>query len=239
MISQTRRTLAACAALLASVFFAAHANAATIASWSVSGNAGNEVSVAGTTAANVTGASITRGAGLAVAAAGGTFSSTGWATAPAGTPAADTDYMSFQFTVDLGYELSLSQFNINTRSSATGPGNLGLYYSGDGFTSVLYNFNQGSATEQNNTIALTLSGLTGLVEFRIIEIGNVQPDDVTTTSTGTFRVRGNGVFASQGPITFIGEVTLIPPPVVPTPAAMPAAIALLGGLLARRKRRSL
>jgi hypothetical protein len=65
------------------------------------------------------------------------------------------------------------QPGIDGRSSATGPGTIGLYYSGDGVTAALATFNQApGANFVNSVVDLdSLPGLAGTVEFRLRQVG--------------------------------------------------------------------
>lgn len=209
------------------VFALAGVAGAQIVDWNLSGAPGNQVSQPpNTSAANVTGMSITRGAGISASAGSNSISSAGWE----GT-AAD-EYFSLGFTVGAGYSVNLGSLYIGTRSSSTGPGTVGLYYSGDGFASPLTTIVQPSATFVNSAIDLSaLTGLTGNVEFRIYEIGNTQASGAgATAATGTFRLTAyfvGGVFDRN--LQFTGTV-------VPTPGAL--AIAGVAGLVAVRRRRA-
>ena len=192
------------------------AQAVTIVSYELAGALGNQVSQPpASMAAQVTGLSITRGSGLNAAAAVDSFNSTDWDESGA---AAANDYFSFGFTVDPGSSVNLSSLILATRSSATGPGTMDLYYSGDGFTTSLHTFNQPDSTFVNSAIDLSaLVGLTGLVEFRIYETGNTQADGVGDTgATGTFRVSDYSPDGGQTfqPITFDGRVVPEPSSIV-------------------------
>src|SRR5688500_602982 len=95
-------------------------HAAVIAAWDLSGDPGNQATEAASAAApNVTGNVMARGAGIAASAAADSFSSSGW-DGSAGSPAADTEHISFGFTVDAGYEVDLTSLTFAIRSSGTG-----------------------------------------------------------------------------------------------------------------------
>ncbi|MCC6971398.1 MAG: hypothetical protein IT434_14380 [Phycisphaerales bacterium] len=195
----------------------------TISQWDLLGAPGDQVFTPGSAVANVSAMNLTRGAGLGVSAAANSFSSLGW------TQASD-DYFSWGFTVDSGYAVNLDSLYIGTRSSNTGPGQLGLYYSGDGFTTAITTFAQVGTAFNNMVIDLSaLPNLTGTVEFRVAQIGNVSANGGTTSSSGTFRFSAyfvNNTFDRN--LQFTGDV-------VPTPGAM--ALLGLGGLVAGRRRR--
>lgn len=207
---------------------------AQIAQWDLLNTPGSQISQPGIGSANVTALPITRGAGLTASGASNSFSSAGWESAVAG--AASTEFISFGFSVAPGFAVNLSELFIGTRSSGTGPGNLGLFSSVDGFSSNLFTFNQASTPSGtgflNSQINLaSLSNLTGNVEFRIIELGNTQASGSgATASTGTFRLTA---FFSGGSfdrnLQFTGTV-------IPTPGAL--ALAGVAGLVVARRRRA-
>lgn len=213
---------------------AASANAQLVASWNLQAAPGNQASQApAAAAANVTGLAITRGAGLSASAAGNSISSSGWTQQ-------STDFFSFGFNVGAGFSVNLSSLVIGTRSSSTAPGTLALRYSGDGFTSTLFTFAQTSTVDGsgnpgvgflNSTINLSsLTGLTGLVEFRIFQVGTGSATGGTSASGGTFRI--TNFFSSgvdSGDLRFTGTV-------VPAPGAL--ALVGLSGLVAGRRRRA-
>lgn len=215
------------------------ASAITLVDWSLAGTPGNQLSQPASTAVlNITGGSITRGSGLGLATTTGTFSSNGWENAASG--ASGDEYLSFGFSIDAGYSVNLDHLYLGTRSSASGPGMLGLFHNGDGFTASLFTFNQ--AGTPNGTGDLyseidlgSLTGLTGNVEFRIYEIGNTQADGVgDTSSAGTFRLSDyfvSGVFNRSMQIT--GNVTAVPE--AETFAMMLAGLGFVGWRMRRRR----
>ncbi len=215
---------------------AASAPAATITSYDLTANTGDEATEpAASSATGVTGLPISRGAGITPSAAANSFSATGFE-GTASSPAADTEYMSLGFSVNPGFEVDLNTLTIAVRSSNTGPGTLGLYYNGDSFASPLFTFVQSGTAFNNQVVNLSsLDDLTGPVEFRLIEIGNTQADGVGDTAlTGAFRI-AEYTANTAAPFTFVdvtfdGSVTAVPEP---------AAFGLLGaaGLLALRRRR--
>lgn len=220
----TIRTLAL--ALVAGV--AASAQAATISQWDLNGASGFQATQPGTgLAPDVTALAITRGAGLGTTSptgAANSFTSDGW-TGQA------TDYISFGFSVASGKAVNLSSLYIGTRSSNTGPGTLGLFYSGDGFSSSLFTFTQSGTAFNNSIINLSsLTNLTGNVEFRIRQIGTNSANGGTTASGGTFRLTAyfiNTTFDRN--MQFTGTV-------IPTPGSV--ALVGLAGLVAGRRRRA-
>lgn len=212
-------------AALVAVAGSAAASNEVITSWVNFGQPGNQGSSAvGTQAANVVGNVLTRGSGLTPSAAGNSLSASGWQFSDA------NDYFTFGFTVDAGYSVDLSQLWLGSRSSGTGPGLLGLFYSGDGFSTSLHTFNQAPGSNFVNSIIdlSSLTGLTGTVEFRIQMIQDVSASGGAVGSAGTFRVGDHFDGANFTEMRFVGKV-------VPAPASI--ALVGLGGLVATRRRR--
>jgi hypothetical protein len=204
--------------------------AAIITSYNLTGAAGSQATQApASAAANITGLTMTRGTGVAAAAAANTFSSNSW-DGTAGSPAADTEFLSFGFTVGAGFKVDLTNLIISTQASATGPASIGLYYSVDSFASPITTFSQApGGNAVNSTVNLAaLTGLTGSIEFRLIQIGNTAANGGTISGAGTFRIQENGA----NDVQFNGSVLAVPEP---------SAFALLGfGMLValRRRRRA-
>lgn len=188
------------------------AQAATVAQWNLDGAPGNQASTAGVGAANITALVIARGPGLSANAGAGSINAADWDEAPAASPAVDDNYFTFGFTVANGYTVDLDQLYIGTRSSGTGPGTLGLYYSGDNFSSVLTTFVQTTNTFVNSVVNLSaLPLLTGINEFRIIQIGNISAGGATTGAAGTFRMTDYFVGSvSNRDLQFTGTVARVP-----------------------------
>jgi hypothetical protein len=210
------------------LLLASSSHAALVAQWDLTGAAGSQLTQNGTAGTNVSNAVLSRGAGITATGAGGSFNSNGWTSQT-------TDYVSFVFTVAAGYTVALSDFVVGTQSSATGPGTMGLYYSGNSFTTALATLTQGSATLTSSQINLaSLPTLTaGLWDFRFYEIGTNAANGTTTASTGTFRIANNGTL---GPVTFNGTIAPVVS-AVPVPASLPLLAAGLGSLpfIARRR----
>lgn len=172
------------------------ANASTLAAWTFTSAIDQEVTVtASTLAPNITGGVLQRGTGLSADNCATCFNAYGWTSE-------STDYLSFSVNVNSGYQTDLEFFNINTRSSNTGPKTLKLFYSGDGFTSSLWTFNQ---TNTDNTPAFIdlsgLSDLTNSVEFRIYQDGNTAVNGSPIGSAGTFRINALELTGTVQPAT--------------------------------------
>jgi len=225
------------------IFTYGSAEGSLITSFDTNGLTSTTVSVPGVAPdSGITANTLVRGAGLVAASGANQFNSNSWNSPVAPTPATDTEYLSFGFTVDANTLVTVSTLMIRTRSSGTGPGTLGLYTNQDGYTAPIFTFNQagtsGSGTgDLDSTIDLSILGpITGSsIDFRIIEIGNTQSDGVDSTgSTGTFRVQNFGGSPSQ-PISFEGTISAV---AVPEPTTGLSMIALIGAAVLRRKRRA-
>ncbi len=221
------KTLTMTFAAVTATALASNAQAAFIkAGWNMAGLTGTESSVAGV-GVGVTTLNATRGAGLNGSSAANSMSASGWT-------GQSTDYFSFGFTVASGDVVNLTSLSIGTRASGTGPGTVGLFFSGDNFTTALGTITQGSGTNVYSVINLTaLQGLTGTIEFRLMAIGTNSAGGGTTASGGTLRMTnyvGGSPAVDQGGFFLLGES-------VPVPA--PGAMALLGvaGLAVRARRR--
>ncbi|MCC5785728.1 MAG: PEP-CTERM sorting domain-containing protein [Phycisphaerales bacterium] len=213
------------AAIVAAAAFAGAANATVITSYTLFQEPGNQVSTPATTsAANVAGLDMTRSANLNPTAAGNSISANGW------TPDSNS-YFSFGFSVDAGFVVNLNELIIATRASNTGPGELGLFYSGDNFSTNLHTFTQSGTSFLNSTIDLSaLTNLDGSVEFRISPISDLRADgNMGIASGGTLRISEFFDGSDFFPVQFTGEV-------VPAPAS--AALLGLAGLVAGRRRRA-
>ena len=214
--------LTAAAVALATTF--ASAASAQVTSYTLFGAPGNQAfTPADPAPTGVTGLDLTRGAGINPSGASNSISSNGW------DDFAADDYYSFGFTVSAGYSVNLSTFWVGSRSSSSGPGSIGLFYNGDGFTTALATWAQSGTSFSNNIIDLSaLTGLTGTVEFRIIALAGPSAGGGSPSSGGTFRLGDhfdNGNFTKM---RFEGSV-------IPTPGAL--ALFGVAGLAGVRRRR--
>lgn len=213
-------------AIAAVVAASGTASADVITSYVNFGQSGDQgASPAGTVAANVSALPLTRGAGLNANPGGNSLNSSGWDSLDS------SDYVTFGFEVAPGYQVDLDTLWFGSRSSNTGPGNLGVYYSVDGFASPVYTFSQ-SGTDFNNSIAdlSALQDLQGNIEFRIYAVDGVSAGGGTISSGGTFRVGDHYDGSNFTEFRFEGSVEA-----VPAPAS--AALMALGGVVAGRRRR--
>lgn len=212
-------------AALVAVAGAGVASGDVITSWLNVGQPGNQAfSPVSTQAANVTGTNLVRGSGLTPSAASNSLSASNWQFGDA------NDYFAFGFVVDGGYAANLESLWIGMRSSNTGPGLMGLFYNGDGFSSALATFDMSPGSVFVNAIVdlSSLAGLTGAVEFRLMMTANIAANGGSVGTAGTFRVGDHFDGANFTEMRVTGSV-------VPTPASF--VLMGLGGLIAGRRRR--
>ncbi|WP_194973085.1 endonuclease/exonuclease/phosphatase family protein [Aquiflexum lacus] len=194
------------------VFGLFNVQAQTLASWNFAGEPGNQEFTAGTGSTNVIPLNLTRGADITATTAGNSISSAGW-------DAGENRYFSFGITIDEGFQAKLSKLIIGTRSSGTGPGEMALTYSMDGFTNNLATWVQVGTNFNNQEIDLSaLPLLTENVEFRIVSSSNVSANGGTVSTTGTFRV--TNFFPGDLAVSLNGEVTPINDPDPETAATL-------------------
>jgi hypothetical protein len=215
-------------ATLVAVSLSTSASAEVIVDWDLTGLAGNETTLAANNAGvGIGGSALIEGATLVATSGSDSMNARGWNGEVA-------DYFSFGFTVANGYSVDLSTLVIGTKSSNSGPGSMGLYYSGDHFASALYTFNETGADFSNDIVALgALSQLTGTVEFRVMQIGSIAANGGETSSAGTFRIAeySDGVTSTNLQLT--GTVAAVPE--ADTSTMLLAGLGVVG-VMARRRR---
>ncbi|WP_373495797.1 endonuclease/exonuclease/phosphatase family protein [Aquiflexum sp.] len=183
------------------VFGLLNIQAQTLASWNFAGEPGNQEFTSGTGSANVIPLNFTRGADITATLAGNSISSAGW-------DSGENRYFSFGITIDEGFQAKLSKLIIGTRSSGTGPGEMALTYSLDGFTSNLATWVQIGTNFNNQEIDLSaLPLLSENIEFRIVSTSNVSANGGTVATAGTFRV--TNFFPGDLAVSLNGEVNPI------------------------------
>lgn len=166
-----------------------------------SANAAGTGAAAALSNANASG--LTRGAGIAQNS-GSTFNSNGF------NDATD-DYLAFSFTVDAGFQASLSNLLIRYDRSNSGPAELTLAYSLDAFVSSSNTFftdNAVSSAGESQLIDLSgiteLQNLTGTVSFRVYPTNAASTggtfDIEAYTSTTTLGVANPGILL-EGTLT--------------------------------------
>ncbi|MCH7397046.1 chitobiase/beta-hexosaminidase C-terminal domain-containing protein [Belliella sp. DSM 107340] len=168
------------------------------ANWDFTGQPGNQAFTEGNTlASGVLVGSFARGTGINPTSAGNSISSNGW-------NAGENRYFSFGFTVAPDKLVDLSALQLGSTSSNTGPRDLALVYSGDGYTSRLAEWTH-TGSFVNQIIDLSgLQNLSGEVEFRIISTSDMSANGGSVAAGGTLRV--TNYFSSEGslPVAFSG-----------------------------------
>jgi PKD repeat protein len=120
----------------------------------------------------------------------------------AGPPATNYSYFAFALTVTNAYQVSLTSFSFDDRASGTGPTNFTVQVSQQpNFLSVIYDSgiktgHTAFATTPMNTFALTNSGLTGTIYFRIYAYK--ASNSLGTWRLDNFNVQGDVTLASAG-----------------------------------------
>jgi hypothetical protein len=200
-----------------------------IANYSTAGLGGTEATVSHNFAGiGISNLALSRGAGLGSKSRANTFNSIGW------NNPGSTDYLSFGFVVDAGYQVDLTSLSIGTQSSNKGPSSLSLRYSGDGFSSSLFTFSESTVPNHLVIDLSNLAGLTGNVEFRIYSNGNTAANGTSVNSQGEFWVM-NYFSGNVDTGSFGFEGTII---AVPEPAAIVVVLTAIVRVTLRRNRRS-
>lgn len=192
-----------------------------LAKWDTYGMVGTEGSLTGTGYCAIYDVQLTRGSGLLSNAGANSMNTKGWDGNDTG------DYIEFSFKKLKDYKVTLDDIWIGTKSSSTGPGEMGFYLSTDNFaTSSQF----GSVTldgDHYNNATISIDELLDCpyeeIAIRLYQIGDTAANGGTTLAGGTFRV-ADYYDVSAHDIVITGECTSCVP--------VPAAAWLLGsGLL--------
>jgi len=206
-------------------------SAATLVGYNTFGSAGTESVLVATTVANgLAGLSLIRGEGLSGVAAANSMNASGWTMEI-------TDYFSFGFSVNSGYSATFTGFEFGSRSSAFGPGFIGVYAKvDDGLESLIYTINQSPGANFVNSLFELPSPLMVNTNLAIYlrQIGTTAANGTATTSGGSFRI--NDYLAPDGTtftdVNLFGSVEA-----VPEPSACGLGAASIAALLLRRPNR--
>jgi hypothetical protein len=185
-------------------------DAEVITAYDLTGKAGNEFFDSATASApHVNGEALLRGTGLTATAASNSFAASGW------DDNSSHDYFTFSFFVAPGYQVTLTDLLIATRSSSTGPGSLWLYYNYTGTLDIVREtFTQSGTTTLNSDVDLANLTVTGRATFTIYRdsfAGSASGGAVAPS--GTFRIANytEPNTSVVSPITFLGTVSRINP----------------------------
>jgi hypothetical protein len=182
--------------------------AEVITAYDLTGKAGNEFFDSATASApHVNGEALLRGDGLTATAASNSFAASGW------DDNSSRDYFTFSFFVAPGYQVTLTDLLIATRSSGTGPGSLWLYYNYTGTLDIVREtFTQSGTTTLNSDVDLANLTVTGRATFTIFRdpfVGSAGGGAVAPS--GTFRILNytDPNTSAISPITLLGTVSHI------------------------------
>jgi hypothetical protein len=206
-------------------------SAATLVGYNTLGMTGTEATLSATTVASgLSGDNLVRGDGLIGNVGVNSMNASGWTMEI-------TDYFRFGFSVNSGYSATFTGFEFGSRSSAFGPGFIGVYAMvDDGLESLIYTINQSPGANYVSSRFELLSPLivnTNL-EIYLRQIGTTAANGAATTSGGTFRI--NDYLAPDGTtftdVNLFGSVEA-----VPEPSACGLGAASIAALLLRRPNR--
>ncbi len=182
--------------------------AEVITAYDLTGRAGNEFFDSATAMApHVGGEALLRGTGLTATAAANSFAASGW------DDNSSRDYFTFSFFVAPGYQVTLTDLLIATRSSSTGPGSLWLYYNYTGTLDIVREtFTQSGTTTLNSDVDLANLTVTGRATFTIYRDSfAASASGGAVAPSGTFRIANytDPLTSAVSPITFLGTVSRI------------------------------
>jgi len=177
---------------------------ATLTTWDLTGEPGNQVATLATRdAPHVQGLPLMRGAGVTPTTAAHSINANGWHDLGA------EDYFSFGFAIEPGYRVDLAELQIATRASTTGPANIELRSSHDGFAASLASISNSATGATNIVLDLrVLAALTGTVELRLYAADTVSAGGGTVGGQGSFRITQFTSGASTLPVELHGTVSV-------------------------------
>ena len=187
-----------------------HASADIILGYDLQGANGTIAFIApNSTASQVSGLNLTRGAGLNASTGGvnGTnaFSATGW------DSLTSTDYISFGFQVNPGFQATLNSVQFRVSAQSGGPANLGLFTSQDNFTTAVSTFDPSISVASITLSTNAVQPTTGQLELRIyalnsVGIGGGSTSPSSSVAFGNYTSGRNiELFQVNGTITAVPE----------------------------------
>lgn len=204
--------------MLSLLLFWSHSAAANLIEYNLAGAPGNQLATPPSfVAPNLNGLSLTRSPGLGLTSSSlNSMNSNNWSVG---------QFYSFGFTVAPTYQVNLSQLQIGTRASDSGPRFLGVYTSVDNFTTPIATIVHGNGSANfgfvNSLINLSsFTGLTGTVEIRLRLDTNLRVNASSAiAATGTVRVTNYFVPVGDPPTNpdtggfrILGSVSSVPEP---------------------------
>lgn len=194
------------AGVIVGVVGAVRANAALV-TYDITTSATAVTTIAGTTGVpGLTPSNLSRGTGLTSSGATNSFSSTGW------NDLAAEDYTSFGFTLDSGVTVTLTTIDFTYTSSNTGPANMALRSSIDGFAANLATFTAANAVNNYSLDVSSLGEISSSIEFRFVAVDASSVSGGAVAAAGTSRVRNslaiNGI--PEPASALLGAIGLFP-----------------------------
>jgi hypothetical protein len=201
-----------------------------LVTYDFSGSPGNQLATAPASSdAWLIATGLVRGTGLTAAAAANSMNSSGR------SDLSSNDYLAFGFTVADGHKANLTTLKFTGQASASGPGELALRMSRDGYTTNLATWLHEGTAPVN--VSMDLSGLgdiTAAFELHIVAAGNLSAGGGVVSNSGTWRI---GSMASPGLTNLLvldGSTAELQS--VPEPGSGLLILAVgVGALLGRRK----
>lgn len=174
---------------------------------------------------------LSRGAGINATSITAAYSSNGWYSGPNATTlttaAANNDYYQFTVPIEAGMTADIASIQVYFQASGTGPGSVTLRSSIDGFVADLGTVSVPTASALR-TFIVSLSGLTGMVTFRLYGYGN-SAGGANPGPGGTLRI-GSSPTTLANDLVVIGSVEYdgITPFITSRPAALTDFSTVLG-----------
>ncbi len=146
---------------------------------------------------NVSSPELCRGLGLSWTSAANGFNSSGWTAVDEAGAIANNDYVSATFIVNGGFNANIDVITANLQRSSTGPQNMSVRSSVDGFATSLAVVNDIATSASLRTFDIPdIIGATGVIELRFYAWG-------ATSEGGTCRFQDN---TSNSSLTINGTV---------------------------------